>query len=480
MDKVPDFYPVLPGYLRGVSGSLTPGLAFGMYAAWKKQAQRRKGKIEWRNALDKGHILAATVKAGGEREPKNTAETLAQRSEAILARGPGALFQLTLTSPLATGLGNEHPVENGFTFSVPHGLPMLPGSAIKGTVRAAAERLALAGEGGWDLRHVWLDFGFDANAGYMRTPSPKMALQEEREAWRGAYRAHVDGAHVQGWDDLERIWPTKAARARWKAGDESVRRAMLLALQEPQVQQRTTHAQAASLDPSDLDPAQVHFRGTLLFHDGWFTAGPKGLLKREIMTPHFGGYHQKEGAVPPTDDMGPNPIPFLAVVPGCTLHLGVSASAPPGGDWRARLMAAVEHAAKDLGFGAKGGAGYGRAKVAKVIDPYEQRRKALEEERRKAEEAEAARKQEEEGAAKDPVDRLLSDLKKDQGSETIANLFSAAEQGGELSGDRKVEVAKAFKEAMERLGLWTTKKKKKKWKARTERIEAILSEGGDG
>lgn len=51
------------------------------------------------------------------------------------------------TAPFATGLGNEHPLENGFAFLTPHGLPYLAGSGIKGVVRKAAEELA-SGEWG--------------------------------------------------------------------------------------------------------------------------------------------------------------------------------------------------------------------------------------------------------------------------------------------------------------------------------------------
>ncbi len=45
-------------------------------------------------------------------------------------------------SPFATGLGNEHPVENGFAFLSPYGLAYLAGSGVKGVLRAAAQELA--------------------------------------------------------------------------------------------------------------------------------------------------------------------------------------------------------------------------------------------------------------------------------------------------------------------------------------------------
>jgi CRISPR-associated protein Cmr6 len=45
------------------------------------------------------------------------------------------------TSPFATGLGLEHPVDNGFSFLSPYGLPYLAGSGVKGVLRQAANEL---------------------------------------------------------------------------------------------------------------------------------------------------------------------------------------------------------------------------------------------------------------------------------------------------------------------------------------------------
>ncbi len=45
------------------------------------------------------------------------------------------------TSPFVTGLGAEHPNENGFAFLVPYGIPYLAGSGVKGVLRRAAQVL---------------------------------------------------------------------------------------------------------------------------------------------------------------------------------------------------------------------------------------------------------------------------------------------------------------------------------------------------
>lgn len=67
-----------------------------------------------------------------------------------------------LTAPLATGLGNEHPLENGFAFLTPHGLPYLAGSGVKGVLRRTAEELVKGEWGdacGWDKTSIDILFG---------------------------------------------------------------------------------------------------------------------------------------------------------------------------------------------------------------------------------------------------------------------------------------------------------------------------------
>ncbi len=55
-------------------------------------------------------------------------------------------------APFTTGLGNEHPLENGFAFLNPYGLPYLPGSGVKGVLRQAARELA---SGEWGDTRGW-------------------------------------------------------------------------------------------------------------------------------------------------------------------------------------------------------------------------------------------------------------------------------------------------------------------------------------
>ena len=96
-----------------------------------------------------------------------TLAALARRQEALAARldraGQLLAVQAISTAPFTTGLGNAHPLENGFAFLNPYGLPYLAGSGVKGVLRRAAEELAAGAWGaprGWDKAAVEALFGF--------------------------------------------------------------------------------------------------------------------------------------------------------------------------------------------------------------------------------------------------------------------------------------------------------------------------------
>jgi len=63
---------------------------------------------------------------------------------------------MVLTSPFVTGLGLDHPIDNGFLWHQTLGVPYLPGSGVKGLIRAWAEH--------WlnDRAHLERLFGRDA------------------------------------------------------------------------------------------------------------------------------------------------------------------------------------------------------------------------------------------------------------------------------------------------------------------------------
>jgi CRISPR-associated protein Cmr6 len=65
---------------------------------------------------------------------------LRARQESLFDLYPhGLRISAVSSAPFATGLGNDHPVENGFAFLSPYGLPYLAGSGVQGVLRRAAE-----------------------------------------------------------------------------------------------------------------------------------------------------------------------------------------------------------------------------------------------------------------------------------------------------------------------------------------------------
>lgn len=69
------------------------------------------------------------------------------RWKGIAEARPGCCaFPGTLAGPLAVGLGNASPLEIGLTLHHTYGMPLVPGSALKGLCRRAAIRLQAQGE----------------------------------------------------------------------------------------------------------------------------------------------------------------------------------------------------------------------------------------------------------------------------------------------------------------------------------------------
>jgi CRISPR type III-B/RAMP module RAMP protein Cmr6 len=77
-------------------------------------------------------------------------------------RPDSRVFRGILATPLAVGLGNESPLEAGLTLHHIYGMPVIPGSALKGLCRRAAIRLRAAG--GMSADQFAVLFGNDEGA----------------------------------------------------------------------------------------------------------------------------------------------------------------------------------------------------------------------------------------------------------------------------------------------------------------------------
>lgn len=164
----------VPAYLGDNFREAAPGHRFALYLnVWDEQWRKRQGaapeELLTLNEDDRKRLSALT-------ERQRHLLGAAERAQ------PGSTLSLPAasTSPFTTGLGMAHPLENGFAFLSPYGLPYLAGSGIKGVLRQAALELA---EGGafedagrdWDWAEIEALFG-----------SPGKAENSETERRRGA------------------------------------------------------------------------------------------------------------------------------------------------------------------------------------------------------------------------------------------------------------------------------------------------------
>ena len=252
------------------------------------------------------------------RDQKTVKSLLARQQTTFAAAGPEEA-RLSLSAqaiaPFTTGLGNEHPLENGFAFLNPYGLPYLPGSGIKGVLRQAARELA---EGMWGDTQGW------------KEAKTFPLMQREGKDRKPVLDKNKQQVFLSMFDAL------------------------------------------FGLEPANGETQ--HVRGALSFWD--VIPQIKGdSLAVDIMTPHQSHYYQQKqdrkagDSTTPHDSGQPNPISFLTVPAGsgftfhvcCDLaHLKrLAPTLAHDEHWKGLLTSAFEHAFSWLGFGAKTSVGYG-------------------------------------------------------------------------------------------------------------------------
>ena len=232
----------VPAYLGTDFSSASPGLRFGMYLPiWTNRADQEhevnsRASKKSREAFEVQDMLQAqgmnaTIATLRQRErnplpdlwdkndfaarhawekvlrltanDKATMRALAARQSHTAQSTPHTLtLDAIATAPFTTGLGNEHPLENGFAFLNPYGLPYLPGSGVKGVLRQAARELTSGDWGdpqGWDAGTIHLL----ERRGHATIQLSIIYVLFGRETPDG------DGDHVRGalsfWDALPQI-----------------------------------------------------------------------------------------------------------------------------------------------------------------------------------------------------------------------------------------------------------------------------------
>ncbi len=340
----------VPAYLGNEFKSAPPGHRFGLYfSMWRSDTWERAGDVAKLEALRDVCIYQDDARELTERlieRQQASVDTLGERGFTRFARS---------TAPFLTGIGMEHPLENGFAFLNPYGLPYLPGSSIKGVLRTAAEELALGlwGEtAGWDMLAVWRLFGMETGASYLagadgHDPDILQAFAKERQ---DAYTKWVD---AEAWEEKEVegliriLLPSGKERDHWLEHPAGFLHALT----------------GVEVGGKRLATNNLHLKGALAFWDA-ILEPPEGKLEIDILNPHHMNYYQ-EGAAP-HDAESPKPNYFLTVPPDSRLRFHVAlceSTAMPSrltDGWHTLLGIAFTHAFEWLGFGAKTAVGYGQ------------------------------------------------------------------------------------------------------------------------
>jgi CRISPR-associated protein Cmr6 len=452
----------VPDYLKSAPlEEAMPGHRFRLYFSGWDVA----GKASWEPAKEKIPVFRRfhTLSAAG----KELLEALAERQEALAQMHGEAVLCADVKSvaPFSTGLGNEHPMENGFAFLDPYGLPYLPGSGVKGVVRRAAEELALfeADSKGWDPIAVWWLFGFDGSSAYW---GPRKDRGDIATAECDRWRTKLVEALERRADAVGEL------RAFSEATMGKIEASRLPAHPREWVEQ-VAQARLRS---------RIAVRGSLAFWDALpLSPGSTNLLTTELMNPHYGHYYADRQ--PPGDWGQPNPIPFLALPTGTRFRVVIEwrpvGKVPDSirDRWRRLVQAALDHSFEWLGFGAKTSLGFGQM-VADETAAVERARRAKEAEERKRRQEEAAARQarEEARAAMSPLERAIDDLKALDGQllEERANKLYASDLSG-ATGEGQRRLAQAIADAFKRLGKWSGKLSEKQ-KAKVERLKALGAE----
>lgn len=314
----------VPKYLGQEFGDASPGLRFGMYlnlwgvdqrtndVLWKTHdiVYEGRGPQREERAVERENKCSALKGAGRLNDAdKRAMQALAERLSALAATVSDEQllrFDTYATAPFTTGLGNEHPLENGFAFLSPYGLPYLPGSGVKGVLRQAARELA-SGDwgdtGGWSADKTCL-----LGAGEDRIPLSVIDILFGVESQDGDHE-HRRGA-LSFWDVVPQI----------KGGSLMVE--IMTPHQSHYYQQKNDRKSGGIVSPHDSgQPTPITFLTV-----------PPGSGFTFLVTCD-------------TSRLAPE-----------LLHTTLDSDAPR---WRVLMAAAFEHAFEWLGFGAKTAVGYG-------------------------------------------------------------------------------------------------------------------------
>lgn len=238
--------------------------------------------------------------------PRDYGQSFERWRKSFSATGDRA-FELALASRLLVGHGNSSATDVGLTVHHTWGVPMIPGTALKGLLAHYVDAVYGPEDPG---RRPWEQEG------------------EERT------RADYQGVRWRGLR-IER-GPGAVYRALFGAPD---------AEEDDVMRERGFDAGASA--------------GLVTFHDALYVPGSAPEDKpfaADVLTVHQKSYYDTFGGSWPNDYDSPNPVAFLTVRPGARFLFPLSG--PP--DWTELAEQLLRDALEKWGVGGKTSAGYGR------------------------------------------------------------------------------------------------------------------------
>lgn len=261
--------------------------------------------------------------------------------EAIEKVGLGSALETVQAQTVwrfVAGAATNPALETGITLHPFLGFPYLPGSAVRGLVRRAAEcALTESKEAAWNelLR---------AREIPELPPEPEMedflkAAEKVKLLLGSLAVAPVEGREPVWTAPLQWERKMKAALAN-RPEDDPIRRRVSALFDEPT-------------------------GGLLTFYDAVPLPGQSELLQTDLLNPHYPKYYRDPSKYPPSDDQDPIPVYFLAVKPGAGFVFPYRLARLPekAPFTREEALGAVEKwlraGLETWGAGAKTAAGYG-------------------------------------------------------------------------------------------------------------------------
>lgn len=223
--------------------------------------------------------------------------------------------EFTLESRLLIGHGNASATDVGLTVHHTWGVPVIPGSALKGLL----------------AHYVDATYG---PADVTRTPRE----QEGEECIRSDFQG------VTWRNSRIQRGPGKVYRALFGAPD---------ALEDAMMRENNFEAGAAA--------------GLVTFHDALYVPGSldNKPFAVDVLTVHQKSYYDSLGQSAPNDYDSPNPVAFLTVRPKCRFLLALSGPS----EWTELAGQLLADALASWGVGGKTSAGYGIGKVSEWKAP---------------------------------------------------------------------------------------------------------------